>query len=467
VCCLLRTLPSTFFGNSRGVEMLKRAVEVQCPECGSKLVYRDGLRCLSNGESAQRWLCRSCGFRFSEGSLKHDEKLKVVRQPGTFQSSSDLAEGSVRDRDFAGDKLFNNVSFSLGKDVESHNVTVMGKGLNNLRSYSCNCRVCVSEGEMKNLAVAENRTQAAGISPQAQTDVKGKIINFLWWMEKQAYAQQTIRGAGSALRALIGRGANPGDPETVKEALAREKTWSPARRRNVINAYTLFLKFSGLTWEKPKCKVPQTIPFIPKEEELDALIAGSGRKTAAFQQVMKETAMRPGEVDRLLWTDIDEERHLIRVNNPEKGSNSGVYKVSEKLIGMLKALPKENIKVFRGISQRSRRTTFERTRKRLAQKLANPRLLQISFATYRHWKATMLQHQVGDTWYVKSFLRHKCIQNTEKYIYIEHAIFGEGADSDQFISKVAASQDEIKKLIETGFEFVLQKDGLAYFRKRK
>jgi hypothetical protein len=79
----------------------------------------------------------------------------------------------------------------------------------------------------------------------------------------------------------------------------------------------------------------------------------------------------------------------------------------------------------------------------------------------------MAQHHVGDTWYVKCFLRHKNIQNTEKYIYIEHVIFGEGADSDQFISKVAETQEEIKKLIETGFEYVLQKDGLAYFRKRK
>jgi integrase len=317
------------------------------------------------------------------------------------------------------------------------------------------------------LAAAENQTQAAGISPQAQTDVKGKIINFLWWMEKQAYAQQTIRGAGSALRALIARGANLSDPETIKEALAREKTWSQARRRNVINAYTLFLKFSGLIWEKPKCKVPEKVPFIPKEEELDALIAGSGKKSAAFQQVMKETAARPGEVDRLLWTDIDEERYLIRINNPEKGSNSGVYKVSQKLIGMLQKLPRTDIRVFRGISQRSRRTTFERTRRRLAEKLANPRLLQISFKTYRHWKATMVQHDVKNPWYVKKFLRHKCISNTERYIHIEEEIFGEGCDSDEFISAVASTKDEIKQLIETGFEFVLQKDGLAYFRKRK
>jgi len=33
--------------------------------------------------------------------------------------------------------------------------------------------------------------------------------------------------------------------------------------------------------------------------------------------------------------------------------------------------------------------------------------------------------------------------------------------------KVAKTQEEITQLLETGFEYVLQKDGLAFFRKRK
>ena len=307
------------------------------------------------------------------------------------------------------------------------------------------------------------------------SDVDGRILQHLAWMENQCYALETIRGHQSALRALRSRGADLLNPDTVSQVIAKEKAkrelsqtgWKPNRRRNVIITYALFAKRNNIQWEKPKCRVPETIPFIPKEEELDALIAGSGKKSAAFQQVMKETAFRPGEVNRLTWTDIDEERRLIRINDPEKGSNSGVYKVTPKLIGMLQVLPRKSLRVFGGISLRSRRTTFERTRKKLALKLANPRLLQISFATYRHWKATMLQHQVHETWYVKCFLRHKSIQNTEKYIYIEHAIFGEGSDSDEYISKVAETKDEIKALIEVGFEFVLQKDNLAYFRKRK
>jgi hypothetical protein len=38
--------------------------------------------------------------------------------------------------------------------------------------------------------------------------------------------------------------------------------------------------------------IERKFPFIPKEEEIDALIAGSGKKTSTFLQLLKETAMR-------------------------------------------------------------------------------------------------------------------------------------------------------------------------------
>ena len=40
-----------------------------------------------------------------------------------------------------------------------------------------------------------------------------------------------------------------------------------------INAYSLFLKINDMHWEKPRCKVTRKIPFIPTEQELDALVA--------------------------------------------------------------------------------------------------------------------------------------------------------------------------------------------------
>jgi DNA-directed RNA polymerase subunit M/transcription elongation factor TFIIS len=60
---------------SLGRQPLKRIQP--CPECGSKRLYKDGKRKISNGEKVQRWLCRDCGYRFSESSVKVDVTGKV------------------------------------------------------------------------------------------------------------------------------------------------------------------------------------------------------------------------------------------------------------------------------------------------------------------------------------------------------------------------------------------------------
>lgn len=38
---------------------------------------------------------------------------------------------------------------------------------------------------------------------------------------------------------------------------------------------------------------------------------------------------------------------------------------------------------------------------------------------------------------------------------------------EEYISKVAQTPEEIQELIEAGFEYICQKDGLTFFRKRK
>jgi integrase len=301
--------------------------------------------------------------------------------------------------------------------------------------------------------------------PRGSEDIKGNLIDYAWKMQQDGYALETIRGCNSCLKALIIRGANLADPETVRTVLAKEQKWGQNRRRNIINSYTLFLKFKGATWAKPKCKVTRKFPFIPTEQELDALIAGSHRKNAAFAQVLKETAMRSGEAKRLQWIDIDREKRIITLNEPEKGSNPRMWKVSTTLMEMLNALPKTDEQVFPG-SLKGMKGTFLDTRKRLAETLQNLRLLRISFHTFRHWKATMLYHQTKDPYYVQHFLGHKKLETTEIYINIEHTLFEAGAN-DEFTVRVAEKPEEIKQLLEVGFEYVLQKDNLIFLRKRK
>ncbi len=112
------------------------------------------------------------------------------------------------------------------------------------------------------------------------------------------------------------------------------------------------------------------------------------------------------------------------------------------------------------------KSTFWKTRKQLAFKLQNPRLLKISFHTFRHWKAIMLYHEKPDTLYVRDFLGHKELRNTERYINIARTIFGPGS-SDKFIIKVVSNAQEAIELGENGFEPYDVVDGVKLYRKRK
>ena len=139
--------------------------------------------------------------------------------------------------------------------------------------------------------------------------------------------------------------------------------------------------------------------------------------------------MRSGEAKRLLWTDIDLEKRLITLNEPEKNSLPGIYKVSKTLIDMLDALPRKSLKVFGDGPINSMKTTFIKARRRLALKLQNPRLGQIHFHTLRHWKATMEYHRTKDVFHVKNLLRHKKLDNIALYVQIDERLFKD-ADED-------------------------------------
>ena len=400
---------------------------LKCPECGSERLYRDGLRRLADGSQTQRWLCRECGLRFSKRRME---------------------------------KRLNNG----GKDLKS------GSALN------LNCRVCAPESGAKNSAgtvrvlmeeKADAEKRAAGATENPKTSEL--LFNFAWWMKKEGYAESTIKGRVWLLKVLARRGADLLNPESVKEAIAKQDSWCNKRKMNAVDAYTSFLRMIGGKWDPPRYAYAAELPFIPTEAELDALINGCGPKTSIFLQLLKETAMRAGEAQRLKWTDIDFESGTVRVK-PEKGSEPRIFKLSSNLIGRLSALKmknrvKDSGRVFAN-DMRTIRRVFERQRANIARKLQNPRLLQIRFHTFRHWKATTLYHQTKDILYVMKFLGHRNIKNTLIYIQLEEAIFKE--QKDGFICKAAKDADEAKELIEIGFEYVCTTpEGIMLFRIRK
>jgi len=214
--------------------------------------------------------------------------------------------------------------------------------------------------------------------------------------------------------------------------------------------------------------VVRKIHFIPTEQEIDDLIAGCPRKVSTFLQLLKETGMRSGEAKGLQWTEIDFERHLITLIEPEKNSLPRLWNnASPKLLGMLNALPRASLRVFGDGPINSTKTTFLKARRRLASKLHNPRLLQIHFHTSRHWRATIEYHRTKDLLHTMAFLGHKKSDNTLLYVQLDQKLFKDMDDS--FITRIAHNAQEACGLIEVGFDYVTGEysDGGKIFRKRK
>jgi integrase len=387
-----------------------------CPQCGSDKLNRNGFLVSADGFKLQKWLCRNCDCRFTEKPNDYKENRVIPQR-----------------------------------------------------------RVCTVLQDVKNMTPETEEKTVLGES-QAKYDVKGKLVEYAFYMERQGYNAETIRGNSGSLRALLIRGASLLNPESVKDVLAREQRkfengergWSSNRRRNIINAYTLFLKINGLTWEKPKCKTERKNPFIPKEAEINDLIAGSPQTVATLLQLLKETAMRVGEALRLKWIDIDFEKPVIMLNVPEKGSDPRIYNKSDlspKLMNMLNGLPRINERVFGGKTRNSLKNTFSRVRARLANKLQNPRLLEVHFHTLRHWSLTVYQHKVQDIVLTARFAGHRNINNTMKYMHMEQLLFNDA--QDDFLVKTAKTPEEAARLIEVGFQLQDVMDGVHLYRKRK
>ena len=324
-----------------------------CPECGSQKLYKDGFRYLKDGTPIQRYVCRVCGYRFSNG---HN----------------------------------NSKSRSYKKTSDAH-------------------------GKVQLLMEALKDIEKSGAGATEKAAIKGKIIEFAWQLKKDGHRERTIQTYTAFLNQLTRKGADLFNPESVKEVIAKQKRWSETTKCMAVSAYHKFTVLNGIKWNPPKYRINRKLPFIPLESEIDSLIASCGKKMATILQLLKETGMRIGEALKLKWTDIDVERKTLTVNNPEKHGCSRIFKISDKLVSMLNQLPKDNINIFGNLKTNGAIQNFNSQKKNAARKLGNPRLLRITFHTLRHWKATMEYHKTKDILHVMKLLGHRNIQNTLIY----------------------------------------------------
>ena len=77
----------------------------------------------------------------------------------------------------------------------------------------------------------------------------------------------------------------------------------------------------------------------------------------------------------------------------------------------------------------------------------------------------MQYHKTKDILHVQNLLGHRKIDNTLIYVNLEAALFQN--QNDEFHVKIASTTEEIKTLLEVGFEYVREKDGSIFLLKRK
>lgn len=210
------------------------------------------------------------------------------------------------------------------------------------------------------------------------------------------------------------------NPYEIKDFLSSDKCkLCDNSKRATVADYDGYLKFIGKTWNKPKYRAEEKIIFIPREDEIDALINSAGKTIAPLLQFLKETLSRIGEATKVEWKDLDTLGKTVAINHPEKGSLPRLLPVSPKLILMLQTLPQTNKPIFCATSSaQGLRITFEHMRKRTAIKLQNPRLMQIHFHTFRHWGATKMFTDLQDSLLVRTKLGHKTATMSDRYIHI-------------------------------------------------
>ncbi|HEX9261569.1 MAG TPA: tyrosine-type recombinase/integrase [Candidatus Bathyarchaeia archaeon] len=383
--------------------------EGSCPQCGYTKLYKDGLRNLANGEQVQRWLCRKCGYRFSERNVPPQR----------------ISKQSLKRTD------------SLGKGSQ----------------------ICAILEEAKNLTTAtETKTVAGEKSRRLVTkDKNGLIVQFMAYMEREGYTEQNRYPY--LVERLTKLGADLLDPESVKEAIAKQKI-KDGTKIQYVYAYAAFAKMLKITWQIPHYTQEENLPFIPDENELDQLIASCrSKRMAAFLQCLKETFADPGEALRIRWIDIT--GNIITINFPVKGHLPRQLQVSNKLLAMLNSMPKTSERIF-PTTYPVMQNCYLAIKKRAAEIQKNPRLLSIEFRTFRHWGGTMLAHYTnGNVLTVKKLLGHKRIENTMKYIGMIHF------KDDQYEVTTATTIEEAKQVLSAGFDFVTEKNGIMLFRKPK
>ena len=292
--------------------------------------------------------------------------------------------------------------------------------------------------------------------------MKGKIFKVVWGLRKRGYSELTLEGYSKKLR-LLSKSVDLDSPESVTRYLTNKKEWKNSFKETCVNTYLHYVRFYGLEWNKPKFRRSERLPYVPSSEQVNKLIAHSSRKYAMIYSILRDTGLRPIELHKLTIRKIDLDAGIIYPETAKNG-RARALKLKTETLAMLKEYASKHdfgLDDCMFPDTKALSHIFIRTRNRLAKRLCEPQLKKFRLYDLRHYYATMLYHRTKDILLVKQKLGHKRLETTLSYTHLIDF------QDEEFTVRAAKSVAEASKLIESGFEYVTEMDGVKLFRKRK
>jgi len=290
-----------------------------------------------------------------------------------------------------------------------------------------------------------------------------KIINVLIQLKNDNKAETTIKFVNKALT-YISQHANLDNPEEVKQFI-QNKPVSNGTKKYYCIAYNRYCQYYQIQWNMPKYKTPAKNRRIPTTQQLEMLIARASPRLALKLRLSKEAGIRPTELCNLKVKDIDTDQNLIYPTTAKNGAPR-TLKISNNLNMALqnhinKNKLNQNDNLF-NTTPNNYSHAYLRMRNNLAQKLNNQTLKNIRLYDFRHHYATMLYHKTRDILYVKQQMGHKSIDTTLIYVQLINL-----TEEDEWTTKTATTIQEDQKLIEAGFTYITEREGIKIYKKRK
>ena len=203
----------------------------------------------------------------------------------------------------------------------------------------------------------------------------------------------------------------------------------------------------------------------PKKEKILMLIAEAYKTTSTKIRLSMETGLRPVELLSLKVKDVDLTQNIIYPITAKHGaprklkiSNSLSARIQEYII---KRRLQQDEQLFKGTSHRYG-NEFREVRNRLAKKLNDESIKTVRLYDLRHYFATTEYIKTKDLKHVQYLMGHKFSNTTDKYTHVLDC-----NAEEEYTVKVAKTLQEATDLIEHGFQYITEMEGLKIFKKRK